>query len=280
MAGGQEPHGVGHHQDPCGPHPPPGPVLLVGVDLPLDLLDQPLEHARVGDLHRARSPHGQGLHPLGGHHRAHPGPGRRPHQVGVDARKSHAPLSCGPHDRRLDPPVPQVGSNGLIGLVDVHAPEVGGVPERDLVIVDEDIDGLSAPTLQHDLIVPGELDLRGQVASGVGVSQDPRLGGFRRDVEPAGGGERCPDQGARRDEQLVVGPQGVGASWYLVVEPLGVEPPSPQESSGQASFQLADLHVSLGEVDPEDFPCVPAEPRHRYPTSSSDLGTLPRDAPK
>ena len=41
--------GVGHKEDPRGTHTPPALVLLVAFDLFIDIIDELLEHPRLGD---------------------------------------------------------------------------------------------------------------------------------------------------------------------------------------------------------------------------------------
>ena len=77
-------------------------------------------------------------------------------------------------------------SLSFFSVVDgVQAPEVGGVVQLDLVIVDEEVDGLVRDAAEQDAVPAGVLEPGAEVAAAVGVAPAAGLGRLGDDLVAA-----------------------------------------------------------------------------------------------
>ena len=98
----------------------------------------------VGDLDASRAPHGDGLEVLGAHDAADAGPTRLAVPVVCDVGVPDEVLPGGSDGGRADVVVSDLLLDEVEDLQGVGAPEVLGVPDLDLPVVDEQVDGLLA----------------------------------------------------------------------------------------------------------------------------------------
>ena len=163
-----------------------------------------------------------GLDLLRAHHRADPGaPGGAAvviHDAG-HVGEVLAGLADHRHLGLADPTVTAVFLlQGFFGLVGVLAPEVAGVLQAGLAVVEQQVDGLVGNAGEDDTVVTGGLQCGAEGAAAVGVAPaagERRLAANHEAValDAGAAGER-----AGEDSQQILRPQRVGAGRHALVE--------------------------------------------------------------
>jgi len=113
-----------------------------------------------------------GFEVLRPHHRAGAPAAGGPVVLVDDAGVAHLVLAAGTDRHRREVlPVGAVdlGLDGVDGVVDAVAPEVAGVTEFDLAVLDHGVDGLVGPSLEQQAVEAGPLEPGAAPAAVVGV---------------------------------------------------------------------------------------------------------------
>ncbi len=74
-----------------------------------------------------------------------------------------------------------------------------------MIVSDPEVERFIRLPLQDELIVASELELRAKETAGIGVAQDPRLGGHSSDIEPCAAREEGAHQRPHAEEERIVG---------------------------------------------------------------------------
>ena len=172
-----------------------------------------------------------------------------------------------PMEETCDVRVLQLLADQLRGLERAQAPEVRGVADLHLVVVDPQIDQLRGLAANDHLVVAGVLQLRSPEAAHHREGEQP---GLRRDGGDDGaiaaGSGRAGQQTGAEDEQ-VLGIEGLDLGADPVPHDPGVGAQPAQMKLGQPRVGGHPLDVSPGQIDfqVEACLCVP----HSSPLSSS-----------
>ena len=220
-----------------------------------------LELVRVARGHFALALHGNSLQVLGAHN--------RPEAAGA------AGVVVGEDDGVGDEILPggAAGDDGegaaqlalecFAGLDRVLAPEGGGVSYLYDVVLDEQIDWRVRFTLDHQTVVPGELELPAPPAAEVAVRELLRghRGGLAADLPPGAGKPAESGQRPGGEDHPVLRIEGADVRWHLVPVDLGRDPPAAEEPAGVLrGRRVAD--TARRQVDPEDLSGVSVLLRH------------------
>ena len=177
----------------------------------------------IGHLHRPGAHHHHGLEVLGAHDGAHPGAAGGAVHLVHDGREQHQLLPGGPDAGHLGLLV-GLGAQQVHRLGHQLAPQVGGVPELRVVVLDPQVDGPGRLVLEDDQVVARVLQFRPERAAGVGGGDGAGEGSLGDHVvAPAGRGEGARVR-PRREDQLVFGRQGIHLRVHFVAEDPGAQP--------------------------------------------------------
>ena len=227
-------------------------MYFSGVVAQLHELDRP------GDVEVLRAAHGDGLEVLVAHDGAHAEPaGARP--ALLDGREEDPVLAGQADGGDRGVRLLELLADELRGLERAQTPEVRGVADLDLVVVDPEVDQLRGLAAHDHLVVAGVLQLRGPEAAHHREGEQP---GLRRDGRDDGavaaGGRRAGQETGAEDEQvlLVEGPDLGGDP---VPQQPGVGAQPSEVKLGQARVRRHPLDASPGEIDLQVEPglCVP-----------------------
>ena len=113
-------------------------------------------------------------------------------------------------------------ADDLLRLEGILAPEVGGIPDLDLVVVDPEVDGLLGLALDDQAVVAGELQLGTPVPAEDAVEEGAGLGGLGANAwQRDAAGIIVPLTGPVMKISLFSGPRGSIFGGHLVVEEAG-----------------------------------------------------------
>ena len=242
-----------------------GLIELARPDV-LDVLDELDEALGIGDAHRARALHRDGLEVLGTHDRAEGAHTRDGGLVGQDGGEDGHVLASradGGDARLAVRALPELVLHGEV----VHTPQVRSVADLYDVVVDVDIDGLLGLALDENAVVAGELHLGGEVAAEARAGIGTRVG-IARGADGGHKGAPAVEHGAG---------QGTGeeAQDVLRVErahlgaALGPLNPGAQTAASHPFMQVIGVGGNLldggcGEVDLQQGADVPVHFCHDF----------------
>src|SRR5574340_77132 len=134
--------------------------LLVGEDVVLPALGEVDERLGIGQRYLAGAAHGDRLEPFGSHHRADAARRRAMIPVVLDRCTGKPGLAGGPDAGDADLLlVAEFSLDQSLGLARVLPPQVGGIAQLDLRVVDPQIDGLARLSGDDDAVESGMLEV-------------------------------------------------------------------------------------------------------------------------
>ncbi len=211
---GNEPRGPVHVQE--------GGRAVLG-DFPPNLLAQRLEPRIVFGAHRGVAPDRNALEPLGAHHGPDTAPAGEVVAGDVDVGEEHAVLAGRSDHRGLDLWVLQRLLEPGVGLPGPLAPQMVRGADLRLPVVDPEVDRGLGRAGDHQIVEPGPLQLRAEVASCARFQVQPGRRALGGDRDAAGAGGQGAVQGPGADDQAVLGVHGVRPPGDPLVEKLGVD---------------------------------------------------------
>ena len=139
----------------------------------------------------------------------------------------------------------------LLGVEGGRAPEVGGVADLDVIVLDEDVDGRGGLAGDEETVPAGVLEVRAEVAATVRVAPGVVLRRLGDHLE-ADAEEGCAGEEAGEEAEDVIGAEGVGAGRDAVEEEAGAEAVAAEEVAVEAFRQVFGLDVVGADADVED----------------------------
>ena len=251
-AGGTLPTVVGGHVLGPGLGMAGDGVVVVAAHQVLDhVVGKEPDFHRAGDLHGAGAADRDALDLLAAQQGADAGTAAVA-EGGDDVGHGHQVLAGGADGGHVEFGAVLLRQGG-VGLEGPLAPDVGGVLDGDVVVLDFDVHGLVADALDDHGVIAGILEGVGDMAAHVGVHDGIALGpaGQQGDVHAAGAGHAGSGQGADAEHALRVGAQGIGIHGDLVPDHLIAEAHAADVGAvlGQGVF-LGDL--AGGQVNAQD----------------------------
>ena len=128
---------------------------------------------RVGQRQAEGTAAGNRLEVFGTHHGSHARSTGGRIQVVHDAGEAHQVFPGGPDLGNLDIRVGQFLADGNLALQGLHSPEVTGVFQRRLPVLDGNIDRLFRPAFDDYSIETGHFQLGSPVAARIGLTKSP-----------------------------------------------------------------------------------------------------------
>ena len=147
---------------------------------------------------------------------------------------------------------------GLYGVVDALAPEVGGVPQLDVAVLDEGVDGLLRLAAEEDAVEAGPAKASAGPAAVVGVGDGAGEGRLGDDGHAAAHGDVGAGQGAEHEAEEVVGAQGVDGG-AVVEHVFNAEATGADVLAGVVFVDALVGDLTGGKVDAGDVVCVATE---------------------
>ena len=135
-------------------------IAEVAIHPPRHLADS----CRVGQCWCFSPPDGNGLEVLGAHHRPRATPAGSAAQVVHNTGKTHHLLARRSDDGGPDKLVPQFCDNGFVGFSHRFTPEVTGISDLHLPIMNPQVDRSISLTLHDHCVIVGTLELEAPIA--------------------------------------------------------------------------------------------------------------------
>src|SRR5207248_2099678 len=135
---------------------------------------------------------------------AHAGAARNLVQIVGDAGEADEMLAGRADLRHLDAGVAQLFQQRLLDVARDAAPEVGGVADLDLGLVDPEVDRRLRGAVHHDRVPAGTLQLRTPEAAGLGLAEAAVERGLATDGVAAGARHRRTGEHARREDEDIL----------------------------------------------------------------------------
>ena len=215
-----------------------------------------LLHEGLGIAHVAHAlgaAHGNGLQVLAAHHGAHARAASRAVQVVHHGGKQHAVLTRPADAGDAHLRVLQFLLDDGLGVPHALAPQLGGIAQFHLVVLDVEPHGLGRLALEDDHVPAGELQLGAPVAARVGAGDGPRERTLGDDgVAPAGRGHGARERAGGPD-QLVLRRQRVDLGIDLRRVVLGAQPARADVGACPLHVQRFGLDGARRQVDAENL---------------------------
>ena len=231
-----------------------------------------LDRFAVSHLHPTAAANGNGLEVLGAHDRAEAGAAGDFVQVVDDAGVADKVFAGGPNLGNPDLLVAEFLADGGFHRTGDLAPELGGVAELDLVVLDPEVNGLGCAALDDDAVPAGLLELGAPVAAGLGLAEkagERRLGAH---AVAAGARQGHAGGGAHGEDQAVDGIEGVGAARRLGEQVVGDEVAAAEVLAEERVAGLLGPAAALSEVHAQDS-VLDRGWRHQLAPIPPDIGT-------
>ena len=173
--------------------------LFVGgmfADLPVDPDGKFQELIRPGHTDAAGGPHSHRFEILGAHHRPHSGAPRRIPGFGEQTGERDQIFAGRTDADHLDLRVLQFLLDPFLGIKGILSPEMPGIANLDLALIDPDIAGLFGATGDQQVIVAGKFELRPPVGTEIGFGPQVAHGRKGGDIHPARTRQRRAGEGS------------------------------------------------------------------------------------
>ena len=204
---------------------------------------------RAGDLqvHGAASRHG--LEILRSHDTSHPRPAGRIFDAGHNVGKPDQILSGRPDDATLDFLIPQLLPDGPLGVGRGLAPDVAGIPNFDLAIVDIDVRRIFGFTFDDKVVKTGPGQFRCEKTTHIRAAQHVGQGRFGHDVRSCGSRSTGGRQDTAADNKGIIGTQRITALLGMVVKQICVQTPATYKLLSDRKRDRFCLDITGGEID-------------------------------
>ena len=144
-----------------------------------------------------------------------------------------------------------------------HPPVLRGVLDRDLLVVDQDVDRLVGRAVEHHAVPAGELQVGAEVAAAVGVAPAAGRGALADRLEAVAEDRRARHQ-AGEEAQHVVGAERVGALGDAVEEQPRADPVAAEVVLVHLLGQLFGGGFALRQPHVQDLAVVGQLFRRRF----------------
>jgi hypothetical protein len=138
-----------------------------------------------------------------------------------------------------------------LGLIDRPAPQIGGIQEGHLFIVNVQCSGRLGGTLDDNHVVTGGLDCCGEMPARTAVQVEAGQRGHGDQFEATGCRGQCADQGPRAEIEPVLRAERVDVGPDFGGQVGGAEALATDEGTFDFGRHLLLLMASRGQVDAE-----------------------------
>ncbi len=207
----------------------------------------------IGGLHLLTAPDGYTFQVLGTHDRPHAGPAVEVLHVVAHIGEPDQPfpgLADGGHP---DLGVARLGLQGFQGLKIIQTPEVSGVFDGDLPVLNVQIDGIGGPAGDDQGIEAGKFEFRTKVAPGLGFAEIAGQWGFGGHGVAVESGDGNPGNYAGGKDKDIVRGQGICSRFEHFQKIIRGKGGTAHVGPVPAFIRLFHRRGMVGQINMQDF---------------------------
>ncbi len=251
----------------------PAPLVLAGYDLggaeephAVDVRILEVLRAPSGQFRELLRVRGRRFLPAGDHHRlqvlaphdrAHAGPAVGAAGIAHDVRQQRHFLPRRADLHHVEFLGAQLLPQGVLHFPRFLAPEVGGVTELRLAVLDPEVDWLRRSALHHDGVEPGGFHLGREISAGLRIADGAGFRGFGGDGEPALAGDRRSGDDTEGEDQDVLRPQWICSGRHSLQDVVERQGAAAHVPPVELLVRFFDRQFPFRQVYVQDLSVVP-----------------------